>query len=28
LQAPAPTINNPFLNGAQPAPAPAPPPQK
>jgi preprotein translocase subunit SecG len=28
LQAPAPTINNPFLNGAQPAPAPAAPPQK
>jgi preprotein translocase subunit SecG len=28
LQAPAPTINNPFLNGAQPAPAPTAPPQK
>ena len=28
LQAPTPTINNPFLNGAQPAPAPATPPQK
>ena len=28
LQAPAPTINNPFLNGGQPAPAPAAPPQK
>ena len=28
LQAPTPTINNPFLGGAQPAPAPASPPQK
>ncbi|MFL5298237.1 MAG: preprotein translocase subunit SecG [Phenylobacterium sp.] len=30
LQAPAPTINNPFLGGAQPAPGPAPaaPPAK
>jgi preprotein translocase subunit SecG len=28
LQAPAPTINNPFLGGAQPAPPPAAPPQK
>jgi preprotein translocase subunit SecG len=28
LQAPAPTINNPFLNGAQPQPQPAAPPAK
>ena len=28
LQAPTPTINNPFLSGAQPAPAPAAPPSK
>jgi preprotein translocase subunit SecG len=28
LQAPAPTINNPFLNGAPAAPPPAAPPQK
>ena|SRR5436190_19920545 len=28
LQAPAPTINNPFLNGAQPQPQPAAPPSK
>jgi len=28
LQAPTPTVNNPFLGGAQSAPAPAAPPQK
>ena len=28
LQAPTPTINNPFLSGAQPAPAPSTPPAK